>query len=129
MKETSIKISWIINKGTTLIESNSYSDNKVQSKESCYHNNKVFIKDLKSSNGKFINGIILSARSDSVKLRHGDYLEFGVDIINEQDKSILFHKVATKVYLSYPVKNFDVEINEIERQKQLQMIMNVLSIL
>ena len=56
---------------------------------------------MKSSNGTFINGIILSAKSDSVKLRHGDYLEFGVDIINEQDRSILFHKVATWVYLSY----------------------------
>ena len=43
--------------------------------------------------------------------------------------SILFHKVAAKVYLSYPGENFDVEINEIEYQKQLQMIMYVLLIL
>ena len=77
---------------------------------------------MKSSNDTFINGIILSAKSDSAKLKHGDYLEFGVDIINEQDKSILFHKVATKVYLSYAEENFDVEINEIEHQKQLQMV-------
>ena len=84
---------------------------------------------MKSSNGTFINGIILSAKSNSVKLRHGDYLEFGVDIINEQDKSILFHKVVAKVYLSYNGENFDVEINEIEHQKQLQMIMYVLLIL
>jgi len=39
----------------------------------------------------FINGIIL-VLSDPVEIRYDDYLEFGVDIINEQDQKILFHK-------------------------------------
>ncbi|RGB40010.1 SMAD/FHA domain-containing protein, partial [Rhizophagus diaphanus] len=83
-------------------ESNGYFDSKVLSRyhaEIIYRNNQVFIKDSKSSNGTFINGKRLSAEgkeSSPIELRHGDDLEFGVDIVNEQDKKLMFRKVAAK---------------------------------
>ncbi|CAI2176325.1 12346_t:CDS:2 [Funneliformis geosporum] len=120
----SIKIGRMTNKGTTPTESNGYFDSKVLSRnhaEVNYHNNQVFIKDLKSSNGTFINGKRLSAEgkeSNPIELRHGDELEFGVDIINEQDKKLLFRKVAAKVCLLQPGGNlYDPVITGIEHQK------------
>ncbi|CAG8485288.1 13698_t:CDS:2 [Funneliformis caledonium] len=120
----SIKIGRMTNKGTTPTESNGYFDSKVLSRnhaEVNYHNNQVFIKDLKSSNGTFINGKRLSAEgkeSNPIELRHGDDLEFGVDIINEQDKKLLFRKVAAKVCLSQPGGNiYDPVITGVEHHK------------
>src|SRR4051794_11877568 len=89
-----VKIGRMTNKGTTPTDSNGYFDSKVLSRnhaEVIYRNGQVFIKDLKSSNGTFINGKRLSAEgkeSSPIELKHGDDLEFGVDIINEQDKKL-----------------------------------------
>jgi pSer/pThr/pTyr-binding forkhead associated (FHA) protein len=103
---SSVKIGRMTNKGTTPTDSNGYFDSKVLSRnhaEVNYRNGQVFIKDSKSSNGTFINGKRLSAEgkeSSPVELKHGDDLEFGVDIVNEQDKKLLFRKVAAKVCFS-----------------------------
>jgi pSer/pThr/pTyr-binding forkhead associated (FHA) protein len=120
----SIKIGRMTNKSTTPTESNGYFDSKVLSRnhaEIIYRNNQVYIKDSKSSNGTFINGKRLSAEgkeSSPVDLKHGDDLEFGVDIVNEQDKKLLFRKVAAKVYFSQAGNElYDVGINGIEHQK------------
>jgi hypothetical protein len=46
----------------------------------------VFIRDLKSSNGTFLNGRRLSAEgveSDPFILNQNDSLEFGIDIMDE----------------------------------------------
>ena len=46
----------------------------------------MYIKDLKSSNGTFVNGNRLSeegVESAPHELKEGDVLEFGVDIANE----------------------------------------------
>lgn len=63
----------------------------------------VFIKDVGSSNGTFINGDRLSAegmKSDVFQLREGDQVEFGIDIASEDNKTILHHKVSAKVALA-----------------------------
>ncbi|WAQ90791.1 hypothetical protein PtA15_13A190 [Puccinia triticina] len=65
-------------------------------------NGKVLIRDVKSSNGTFINGERLSAEgveSEAFELHSDDLVEFGIDIIADDNKSIVHHKVATKVFL------------------------------
>jgi pSer/pThr/pTyr-binding forkhead associated (FHA) protein len=50
----------------------------------------VFIKDVKSSNGTFINGSRLSPEgqeSDTFELHSDDIVEFGIDIVGEDNKT------------------------------------------
>jgi pSer/pThr/pTyr-binding forkhead associated (FHA) protein len=61
-----------------------WKDNKVRFR-SLIH--KVFIKDLKSSNGTFVNGIKVPEDSDGVVLRSGDTIDFGIDIAAEDGVS------------------------------------------
>jgi hypothetical protein len=63
---------------------------------------KVFIKDVKSSNGTFINGSRLSPEgqeSDIFELHTDDIVEFGIDIVGEDNKTTLHHKVACRAFL------------------------------
>lgn len=60
------------------------------------------IKDVKSSNGTFINGERLSAEgveSEAFELHTDDNVEFGIDIVSDDNKTIVHHKVAAKVFL------------------------------
>ncbi|KAM3582246.1 hypothetical protein VKS41_005677 [Umbelopsis sp. WA50703] len=81
---------------------NGFFDSKVLSRthaEVWYERGKVYIKDVKSSNGTFINGVRLSQEGEEsgpVELSHNDVVEFGIDIMNE-DGTVLYHKVACKV--------------------------------
>ena len=62
----------------------------------------VYIKDVKSSNGTFINGERLSpeaVESDVFELHSNDMVEFGIDITSEDTKTIVHHKVAARCYL------------------------------
>lgn len=62
----------------------------------------VLIRDVKSSNGTFINGERLSTEgveSEAFELHTDDVVEFGIDIIADDNKSVVHHKVATKVFL------------------------------
>lgn len=62
----------------------------------------VYIKDVKSSNGTFINGERLSPEaqeSDVFELHNEDMVEFGIDIVGDDNKTIIHHKVACRVYL------------------------------
>jgi len=59
----------------------------------------VFIRDLKSSNGTFVNGIRLSEEgieSAPKELKSGDVLEFGIDIL--QDDGV----TGTYISASFP---------------------------
>ncbi|KAF9897305.1 hypothetical protein BX616_005832, partial [Lobosporangium transversale] len=85
--------------------SNGYFDSKVLSRvhaEVWAENGKVFIRDVKSSNGTFLNGKRLSAEnveSEPFVLNQNDHLEFGIDIMDENG-SLLHEKVACKIYIS-----------------------------
>ncbi|KAJ3319564.1 hypothetical protein HDV06_006212 [Boothiomyces sp. JEL0866] len=81
---------------------NGYFDAKVLSRvhaELSFSKNTVWIQDLKSSNGTFVNGERLSEEgmlSTLKPLRSGDTLEFGVDI-RDDDGKVLYNKVSTNV--------------------------------
>ena len=90
---------------------NGYFDSKVLSRQHAEvwaeRNGKIWIRDVKSSNGTFVNGNRLSPEnrdSDPHELRESDTLELGIDIVSEDQKSIVHHKVSAKVELAgiYP---------------------------
>ncbi|KAL1959836.1 hypothetical protein VTO42DRAFT_981 [Malbranchea cinnamomea] len=83
---------------------NGYFDSKVLSRQHAEiwadRSGKIWIRDVKSSNGTFINGQRLSPESresDPHELREHDTLELGIDIISEDQKTIVHHKVSAKV--------------------------------
>ena len=89
---------------------NGYFDSKVLSRQHAEvwadRNGKVFIRDVKSSNGTFVNGQRLSPEnreSEPHELRQHDTLELGIDIVSEDQKTIVHHKVSAKVeYVGLP---------------------------
>ncbi|KAF2421807.1 hypothetical protein EJ08DRAFT_597308 [Tothia fuscella] len=83
---------------------NGYFDSKVLSRQHAEiwadRSGKVFIRDVKSSNGTFVNGQRLSQEnkdSDPHELREQDMLELGIDIVSEDQKTVVHHKVAARV--------------------------------
>lgn len=83
---------------------NGYFDSKVLSRQHAEiwadRNGKIWIRDVKSSNGTFVNGSRLSPEnrdSDPHELREQDMLELGIDIVSEDQKTIVHHKVAARV--------------------------------
>ncbi|KAI9733298.1 MAG: hypothetical protein M1834_003382 [Cirrosporium novae-zelandiae] len=83
---------------------NGYFDSKVLSRQHAEiwsdQSGKIWIRDVKSSNGTFVNGQRLSPESkdsDPHQLREHDMLELGIDIVSEDQKTIVHHKVSAKV--------------------------------
>lgn len=83
---------------------NGYFDSKVLSRQHAEvwaeRNGKIWIRDVKSSNGTFVNGQRLSQEnrdSEPHELREHDMLELGIDIVSEDQKTIVHHKVSAKV--------------------------------
>ncbi|KAJ3777088.1 hypothetical protein EV361DRAFT_944381 [Lentinula raphanica] len=103
LHNTHVKIGRQTNAKTTPGERNGYFDSKVLSRQHAEvweEGNKIFIKDVKSSNGTFINGDRLSPEgleSGPVELHSDDIVEFGIDIVGEDNKTIVHHKVAARV--------------------------------
>ena len=86
---------------------NGYFDSKVLSRQHAEvwadRNGKIWIRDVKSSNGTFVNGQRLSPEnrdSEPHEIREQDTLELGIDIVSEDQKSIVHHKVSAKVELA-----------------------------
>lgn len=83
---------------------NGYFDSKVLSRQHAEiwadRSGKVWIRDVRSSNGTFVNGTRLSAEnrdSEPHELQSQDHLELGIDIVSEDQKTVVHHKVAAKV--------------------------------
>ena len=83
---------------------NGFFDSKVLSRQHAEvyadRNGHIFIRDVKSSNGTFVNGTRLSQEnkeSEPRELREQDVLELGIDIVSEDQKTVVHHKVAAKV--------------------------------
>ncbi|KAI1263858.1 hypothetical protein F5Y18DRAFT_118179 [Xylariaceae sp. FL1019] len=89
---------------------NGFFDSKVLSRQHAEiwadRQGKVWIRDVKSSNGTFVNGTRLSQEnreSEPHELQTGDHLELGIDIVSEDQKTVVHHKVAAKVeHAGYP---------------------------
>ncbi|WVR04799.1 hypothetical protein IAU60_001811 [Kwoniella sp. DSM 27419] len=102
-----IKIGRQTNAKTVPGERNAYFDSKVLSRlhaEIWEQGGKIFIKDVRSSNGTFINGERLSpesVESEPYELHSEDQVEFGIDIVSEDNRTIVHHKVAAKVYCCF----------------------------
>ncbi|TEB31198.1 hypothetical protein FA13DRAFT_1569730, partial [Coprinellus micaceus] len=98
-----VKIGRQTNAKTAPAEKNGYFDSKVLSRQHAEvweEGGKIYIKDVKSSNGTFINGERLSSEaveSDPYELKSDDIVEFGIDIVGEDNKTIIHHKVAARV--------------------------------
>ncbi|KAI0360813.1 hypothetical protein OH77DRAFT_1393258 [Trametes cingulata] len=98
-----VKIGRQTNAKTVPQERNGYFDSKVLSRQHAEvweDSGKIWIKDVKSSNGTFINGERLSPEgleSEPYELKSDDVVEFGIDIVGEDNKTIVHHKVAARV--------------------------------
>ena len=92
------------NAKTVPTPTNGFFDSKVLSRQHAEiwadRSGKIWIRDVKSSNGTFVNGQRLSPEgrdSEPHELRENDALELGIDIVSEDQKSIVHHKVSAKV--------------------------------
>ncbi|KAI9784251.1 MAG: hypothetical protein M1816_000923 [Peltula sp. TS41687] len=105
---------------------NGYFDSKVLSRQHAEiwadKLGKIWIRDVKSSNGTFVNGQRLSREnhdSEPHELRDQDILELGIDIVSEDQKSIVHHKVAARIEHAgiYPnaAHLFDLNLGDIDQ--------------
>ncbi|KAF6745828.1 hypothetical protein DFP72DRAFT_1153491 [Ephemerocybe angulata] len=81
---------------------------------------KIYIKDVKSSNGTFINGERLSSEaveSDPYELKSDDIVEFGIDIVGEDNKTIIHHKVAARVICVFTEQDAQVAARAEQHQQ------------
>ncbi|RMY46563.1 hypothetical protein D0865_09210 [Hortaea werneckii] len=99
-----VKIGRQTNQKTIPTPLNGFFDSKVLSRQHAEvwsdRAGHVFIRDVKSSNGTFVNGMRLSQEnkeSEPRELREQDVLELGIDIVSEDQKTVVHHKVAAKV--------------------------------
>ncbi|WVN87267.1 uncharacterized protein L203_102444 [Cryptococcus depauperatus CBS 7841] len=99
-----VKVGRQTNNKTVPGERNAYFDSKVLSRlhaEIWEQNGKILIKDIRSSNGTFINSERLSpegVESDPVEIKSEDQIEFGIDIVSDDNRTIVHHRVAAKAY-------------------------------
>ncbi|RKF65600.1 putative fha domain-containing protein [Golovinomyces cichoracearum] len=111
----SIRIGRQTNNRTIPTPINGYFDSKVLSRQHAElwadKNGKIWIRDIKSSNGTFVNGNRLSAEnknSEPHELEAHDKLELGIDIVAEDQKTVVHHKVAAEVeYAGFYIASTD----------------------
>ncbi|KAF7361238.1 FHA domain-containing protein [Mycena sanguinolenta] len=90
-----VKIGRQTNAKTSPGERNGYFDSTIMSRQHAEvweENGKIFIQDVRSSNGTFVNGERLSPEG-----LDEDIVEFGIDLVGEDKLSIIYHKVAARV--------------------------------
>ncbi|KAG6850355.1 hypothetical protein H0H93_014309 [Arthromyces matolae] len=121
-----VKIGRQTNAKTAPGERNGYFDSKVLSRQHAEvweEGGKILIKDVKSSNGTFINGDRLSpegVESDPSELKNDDIVEFGIDIVGDDNKTIIHHKVAARVVCVFTEQDVQVaaRIEQINQHQQ-----------
>ncbi|KAI0803784.1 hypothetical protein GGR55DRAFT_374120 [Xylaria sp. FL0064] len=113
---------------------NGFFDSKVLSRQHAEiwadRQGKIWIRDVKSSNGTFVNGTRLSQEnreSDPHELQTGDHLELGIDIVSEDQKTVVHHKVAAKVehagYFNASNNLLDVNFGDLDPANGPMMMM------
>lgn len=113
------------NAKTAPTPTNGFFDSKVLSRQHAEvyaeRNGRVYIRDVKSSNGTFVNGQRLSPEnkeSEPHELREQDVLELGIDIVSEDQKSVVHHKVAARVEHVGVYAQADVNFGETDPNAQ-----------
>ena len=112
---------------------NGYFDSKVLSRQHAEiwadTNGKIWIRDVKSSNGTFVNGTRLSPEnreSDAHELQTQDHLELGIDIVSEDQKTVVHHKVAAKVehagFISPTSNVLDMNFSDLDPSNSSMML-------
>ncbi|KAF7313227.1 Glycosyltransferase family 69 protein [Mycena kentingensis (nom. inval.)] len=111
-------------------QSNGFFDSKVLSRQHAEvwaENDKCLIRDVKSSNGTFLNGERLSQEgleSEPFELKSDDILEFGIDIFGEDNKTIIHHKVAARVACIFNEQQAAIAARAEQQQQQQQQQQN-----
>ena len=129
----SLRIGRQTNAKTVPTPANGYFDSKVLSRQHAEiwadRNGKVWIRDVKSSNGTFVNGARLSAEnrdSEPHELQTQDHLELGIDIVSEDQKTVVHHKVAAKVehagYLGATNNVLDMNFGDLDPANGAMMV-------
>ncbi|EPQ50380.1 hypothetical protein GLOTRDRAFT_118337 [Gloeophyllum trabeum ATCC 11539] len=117
-----VKIGRQTNAKTVPAERNGYFDSKVLSRQHAEvweEGGKIYIKDVKSSNGTFINSERLSGEgleSEPFELKTDDIVEFGIDIVGEDNKTIIHHKVAARAFCVFS----EADLQAAQRAEQQQ---------
>jgi pSer/pThr/pTyr-binding forkhead associated (FHA) protein len=120
------------NAKTVPTPTNGFFDSKVLSRQHAEiwadRQGKVWIRDVKSSNGTFVNGTRLSQEnreSEPHELQTGDHLELGIDIVSEDQKTVVHHKVAAKVehagFLSTSSNLLDMNFGDLDPSNAMMM--------
>ncbi|KAI1634740.1 hypothetical protein F4809DRAFT_496835 [Biscogniauxia mediterranea] len=113
---------------------NGFFDSKVLSRQHAEiwadRQGKIMIRDVKSSNGTFVNGTRLSQEnreSEPHELQTGDHLELGIDIVSEDQKTVVHHKVAAKVehagFLNTSTNLLDMNFGDLDPTNSSMMMM------
>jgi hypothetical protein len=129
----SLRIGRQTNAKTVPTPANGFFDSKVLSRQHAEiwadRNGKVWIRDVKSSNGTFVNGARLSAEnrdSEPHELQTQDHLELGIDIVSEDQKTVVHHKVAAKVehagYLGATNNVLDMNFGDLDPANGAMMV-------
>ncbi|KAF7561377.1 hypothetical protein G7046_g2760 [Stylonectria norvegica] len=129
----SLRIGRQTNQKTIPTPTNGFFDSKVLSRQHAEiyaeRNGKIYIRDVKSSNGTFVNGTRLSQEnreSEPHELQIADHLELGIDIVSEDQKTVVHHKVAAKVehagFLSASNNVMDMNFGDLDPANSAMMI-------
>ena len=129
----SLRIGRQTNAKTVPTPANGFFDSKVLSRQHAEiwadRNGKVWIRDVKSSNGTFVNGARLSPEnrdSEPHELQTQDHLELGIDIVSEDQKTVVHHKVAAKVehagYLGATNNVLDMNFGDLDPANGAMMV-------
>ncbi|RDA88370.1 hypothetical protein CP532_5568 [Ophiocordyceps camponoti-leonardi (nom. inval.)] len=131
----SLRIGRQTNQKTVPSPTNGFFDSKVLSRQHAEiyaeRNGKVYIRDVKSSNGTFVNGTRLSQEnreSEPHELQTADHLELGIDIVSEDQKTVVHHKVAAKVehagFLSNTSNVLDMNFGDLDPANGTMLVPN-----
>lgn len=129
----SIRIGRQTNQKTVPTATNGFFDSKVLSRQHAEifaeRNGKIYIRDVKSSNGTFVNGTRLSQEnreSEPHELQTADHLELGIDIVSEDQKTVVHHKVAAKIehagFLNTTNNVLDMNFGDLDPANNAMMI-------
>lgn len=131
----SLRIGRQTNQKTIPTATNGFFDSKVLSRQHAEiyaeRNGKIYIRDVKSSNGTFVNGTRLSQEnreSEPHEMQTADHLELGIDIVSEDQKTVVHHKVAAKVehagFLSNTNNVLDMNFGDLDPANGTMLIPN-----